>query len=126
MQVYQGLINHPRVTLTVLPIDASRADLAAFDWVLLLTPTTVANVNLSWISAGLARQTLVVDFSDMRKCSSRRSWYDIPPYRCLVYFKRAFVTRKRCVAEQRWPCCSRGNTKRFASMLQDTYSPCGH
>eukprot|EP00668_Euglena_longa_P000216 GGOE01000298.1.p1 GENE.GGOE01000298.1~~GGOE01000298.1.p1 ORF type:complete len:522 (-),score=69.66 GGOE01000298.1:158-1603(-) len=93
-QVFQGLHNHPAVNLTVLPLSTLPEQLHPFDWLVLLTPDFVSSVNISWILSRFTRRTIVIDFSDHRVCGSRYQWYDIPPYRSLVYFKRAFIERE--------------------------------
>ena len=55
----------------MLPLDATPEALAEMDWNVLLTPCTVALVNLSWVTPNLTRKTLVIDYSDRRPCSWR-------------------------------------------------------
>eukprot|EP00667_Euglena_gracilis_P008454 EG_transcript_8563 len=93
-QVHEGLRGHPFVNLTVLPLDAPLAVVQRFDWLVLLTPYHVSLVNYSWLDATMTRRTIVIDFQDNRVCSHHNQWYDVPPYRALVYFKRAYVFRK--------------------------------
>eukprot|EP00667_Euglena_gracilis_P006771 EG_transcript_6829 len=92
-QVYEGLLGHPYVNLTILPLDAPLAVVQRFDWLVLLTPYHVSLVNYSWLDPSMTRRTVVIDFKDNRVCSHRVQWYDVPPYRALVYFKRAYVHR---------------------------------
>ena len=62
LQVYEGLQRHSLVNVTVLPPDADYDFVAQFDWIVLLTPTTVSLVNFIWIDARLVRRTLIIDF----------------------------------------------------------------
>ena len=83
------------MNLTVLYPDDPPRLVHRYDWLFLLTPSTVSDVSLPWINPSMVNRTVVVDYADRRLCTYRKGWYDIPPYKAVAYFKRSTVYRNK-------------------------------